>query len=268
MKKLICEDEVNIAVANWFKQRGAVNVKRLTGREHGFDVSGEIDGVPFFVESKGETPNDPNKTHEFQGSDFDISVAEQVFKALSFQKNHPECKSYIANPANKKIAFRLNKIDWKKLDISTLWVRPDMTVYEGEFQKESEKSNLNTVINNPISTYELTPNPNVNRADKSNYNSEQLGGYKFGIALAILFPNWVITETMIRNCSTISGSYPEAASIFKYLTNQGGSKDIKIWVEKHGGKEAVLASGRKLLESNPVLTEAIKNEVNHLLGIR
>lgn len=266
-KKLICEDEVNIAVANWLKVKGAVNVKRLTGQAQGNDVEAVLDGKQILVESKGETPNEPDKTHAFDGSQIDSHISRQVFKVLELRQQHPDAIIFIANPENDKIRYRFNKVSQmlKKLDIGALWVRSDMAVCEGEYQ-EDDQASVPIVNTTEQLVYRLSKSfEEPSKNEGITYSGEQLGGHKFGIALAVLFPDQRITETTIRRCLAISGSFPEASEMHKYLTNQGGSKRIESWVQKHGGREKVLEDGHRMLENNPTLKAAIKDEVELLL---
>ena len=270
MEELLSEDSVNRAISDWLTSQGATSVKCLRGKAHGIDVEAILHGRLVLVESKGETPNDPNKTHEFDGAKLDSHIARQVFKALELRQKHPNARVFIANPHNSKIVNRFEKVSevLTKLDIEAHWVLENLSVIStkespyfhstsnsGSYVAELNERAKNQEIDN---TFEFKPN--------SSGNLLLLGGHKFGIVLAILFPHTNITQSMIRKCSTISGSYPEASEMHKYLTGQGGSKRIEDWVSKHGGKEQVLSEGSRIIESNEALTAKIHAEITSQLS--
>lgn len=266
---MISEDSVNKAICNWLTLQGATSVNCLQGKAHGIDVEAILHGRLVLVESKGEKPNDPNATHHFTGAQIDSHIARQVFKVLELRQKHPDARVFTANPHNSKIVNRFEKVSEVliKLDIEALWVLENLSVISTQelpnFHSTSNSDNYvvnsnETALNQEIDNmFEFTP--------KNSVNLLSLGGHKFGIVLAILFPSTNITQSMIRKCSTISGSYPEASEMHKYLTEQGGSKRIEDWVSKHGGKEHVLLKGSRIIESNEALTAKIQAEITSQL---
>jgi len=248
------------------KSQDAKDIKRLTGSEHGVDVSAVLNGKCILVESKGETPNDPNKQHEFSGAQFDSHISRQVFSALKLRKSYPDATVYIANPMNSKIISRFEKVDLRPNRILALWVDSDMHV-KTEPGIESSKPYQTAASPTEDTSMNASMLISDSATSRTAYSSESLPGYKFGVALAVLFPSHQITQNMIRNCTTISGSFPEAAEVHKALTNRGGSQRARNWIGNHGGKSQLLSEMNNLLKEQESLARKIKGEIRRQFGV-
>lgn len=124
------ENEVNIAVAEFLRDKGANILRIAVDREQGYDVHAEMKGYSFIIESKGSRKNNQTET-VFDSGQLKVHASAQIFYLMKQLESKPE-KTFLvlANPDIPRIRKLISDLSTSldKLGLIRIWVSAEREI--------------------------------------------------------------------------------------------------------------------------------------------
>ncbi|WP_337034831.1 hypothetical protein [Paenibacillus illinoisensis] len=118
------ENEVNLAVAEFLRGKGASILRTAIDREQGYDVHAEMNGYSFIIESKGSRKNNQTET-VFDSGQLKVHASAQIFYLLKQLELRSEMTFLgLANPDIPRIRKLINDVSSSldQLGLIQFWV--------------------------------------------------------------------------------------------------------------------------------------------------